>query len=555
MEYFMTALITSSITMSAISLLYMAFDPLLAKKYSARSIYFGWLIIIIGLLIPFRPQFSNPLIEINPPTASYTNTPIVNSDIDFTTSIIVEDTNSISMNSPQIHWFQVAFILWLAGCALCMTYYILRHIHFMRMINRWNKEVESTSILDLLEELKVNMNINHRVNIKICPCISTPMLVGFYKPVILLPENKMSYSEISLVLRHELVHYKQKDILFKGIMLMVIGIHWFNPMVYFIVKITNRQCELSCDERVTKYLDIKGRKLYAETIINASRRQTRYQTALSTNFYGGKSSMKKRIISIMNGTKKKLGFLILGIIIIATITTGEVLATSNFKEQVNEENNIITEQIEVKSPEQDEFEDKRIEKIKQDSAIYEKFGLTYNEDEDKFYYNNKTVKCFFDKLSDEKNYYFIIRPSGELNLKALRNKNNELIGITLVSKHEVEKIFGSTESNQIPVPKQEDKSISDNIVEENKDNKPTDKIANEYSLYEKYGLTYEKDEDMFYYDGKTVKSFFDKKDDNSYFLFTRPNGLVNIKAIRNEANYLVGIIKVSKKEYDNLFNQ
>ncbi|WP_331620041.1 hypothetical protein, partial [Vallitalea guaymasensis] len=295
----------------------------------------------------------------------------------------------------------------------------------------------------------------------------------------------------------------------------------------------------------------KGRKLYAETIINASRRQTRYQTALSTNFYGGKSSMKKRIISIMNGTKKKLGFLILGIIIIATITTGEVLATSNFKEQVNEENNITTEQIEVKSPERDEFEDKRIEKIKQDSAIYEKFGLTYNEDEDKFYYNNKTVKCFFDKLSDEKNYYFIIRPSGELNLKAIRNKSNELIGITLVSKHEAEKIFGSTKNNQIPVHK----SISDNIVEENKDNKQTDKIANDYSIYEKYGLTYEKDEDMFYYDGKTVKSFFDKKDDNSYFLFTRPNGLVNIKAIRNEANDLVGIIKVSKKEYDNLFNQ
>lgn len=553
----MTALITSSITMSAIALLYMAFEPLLAKKYSARSIYFGWLIIIFGLLIPFRPQFSNPLIEINPPTASYINTPIVNPDIEFTTITIVEDTNSISMNSPQIHWFQVPFIIWLAGCAVCMTYCILRHIHFMRMINRWNKEVESTSILDLLEELKVNMNINHRVNIKICPCISTPMLVGFYKPVILLPENKMSYSEISLVLRHELVHYKQKDILFKGIMLMVIGIHWFNPMVYFILKITNRQCEISCDERVTKYLDIKGRKLYAETIINASRRQTRYQTALSTNFYGGKSSMKKRIISIMNGTKKKLGFLILGIIIIATITTGEVLATSNsnVREQVNEENNITTEKIEVKSPERDESEDKRIEKIKQDSAIYEKFGLTYNEDEDNFYYNNKTVKCFFDKLSDEKNYYFIIRPSGELNLKALRNRNNELIGITLVSKQEVEKIFGSTKSNQIPVPKQEDKSISDNIVEENKDNKRTDKIANEYSIYEKYGLTYEKDEDMFYYDGKTVKSFFDKKDDNSYFLFTRPNGLVNIKAIRNEANDLVGIIKISKKEYENLFNQ
>lgn len=80
--------------MSVIALLYIALDPLLAKKYSAKSIYLGWLIIILGLLIPFRPQFSSALIQITPTTAQYTNTPIVNSDIELAINPLVENTDS-----------------------------------------------------------------------------------------------------------------------------------------------------------------------------------------------------------------------------------------------------------------------------------------------------------------------------------------------------------------------------------------------------------------------------------------------------------------------------
>lgn len=552
MEYFITALLTSSISMSVIALLYIALEPLLAKKYAAKSIYYGWLIIILGLIIPFRPQFSKALIQINPTIANYTNTPVVNTEMDYVTNTIVENTSVIT-NSFQIKWFQIAFFIWLAGFAIFMFYYILRHIEFMKMINRWNDDIKSTQILNSLEELKGDMNITYKINIKMCPCISTPMLIGFYKPIILLPTNNLSDKEISLILRHELIHYKQKDLLYKVLMLMVIVIHWFNPIVYLIAKITSRQCEISCDEEVINYLDMNGRKLYAETIINASRKQTRYQIALSTNFYGGKNSMKKRINSIMNTKKKKLGFFILCFIITATITTGKVLATNNLdvKDGANENNTSKSEQTKMNFKEQ-----KRKDKIEQDSAIYEKYGLTYDEDKDMFFYNGKTVRCFFDKLNDKNSFYFIIRPSGEINTKALRNEENELIGITVVSKEEFEKVFGKLfgERNNNQVAVQENKSIPNNVTKENYDKSRKDKIAKDYSIYEEYGLTYDKDKDMFYYKGEAVRSFFDKLNIDSYFFITRPKGNIDIKALRNEENKLIGIASVSKEEYDNLYN-
>jgi beta-lactamase regulating signal transducer with metallopeptidase domain len=58
MQSFVIALLTCSVAMSALALLYLALTPLLAKRYSARGRYYAWLIILIGLIVPFRPLFS-----------------------------------------------------------------------------------------------------------------------------------------------------------------------------------------------------------------------------------------------------------------------------------------------------------------------------------------------------------------------------------------------------------------------------------------------------------------------------------------------------------------
>jgi len=50
--------------MPALALFYMVITPLLARRYSAKGRYYAWLIIVIGLIISFRPQFDNPFVKI-----------------------------------------------------------------------------------------------------------------------------------------------------------------------------------------------------------------------------------------------------------------------------------------------------------------------------------------------------------------------------------------------------------------------------------------------------------------------------------------------------------
>ena len=67
MQGFLITLAACSVTMSALALFYMAVTPLLAKRYSITGRYYAWLIIVLGLIIPFRPQSGNAVVKVHVP--------------------------------------------------------------------------------------------------------------------------------------------------------------------------------------------------------------------------------------------------------------------------------------------------------------------------------------------------------------------------------------------------------------------------------------------------------------------------------------------------------
>lgn len=76
------------------------------------------------------------------------------------------------------------------------------------------------------------------------------MLVGFFHPAILLPPVKFAGDELSLILKHELIHFKRHDLWYKALILEATALHWFNPVVYLMAKAAAVQCEISCDALV-----------------------------------------------------------------------------------------------------------------------------------------------------------------------------------------------------------------------------------------------------------------------------------------------------------------
>ncbi len=329
MQTVLTALLQCSLSMSVITLLYAIFLPILSKRYAPKWCYMVWLVIAAGWLIPFRPLIELPFLSAqsaDTPLMPVQFTPV--SPVTNTTAEALTSVPEIQAGIPPLSMWEIGFFLWLAGVVLILVYHIWRHSRFMKMVKRWSEAGAAPEILQLLDTLKQEQNIKDQIEYKICPGISSPMMVGFFHPVILMPSIQLSENELTFILRHELTHFKRHDLWYKTIVLAATVLHWFNPIVYFMARATSVQCEIACDALVLENENMQMRKQYGETIIAVVRGGKAHQTALSTNFYGGKRGMKNRITSMLDVKRKKAGVTILCIVLIGIMLTGATLVAA-----------------------------------------------------------------------------------------------------------------------------------------------------------------------------------------------------------------------------------
>jgi beta-lactamase regulating signal transducer with metallopeptidase domain len=325
MQGFMIMLLICSVTMSALAVFYMLITPVLAKRYSEKGRYYAWLIVVIGLIIPFRPQFSNPIVKVDMP--SDTTMPII--QIGNGTPINVLNGNiGASPISPSISWWHIAAAIWLVGMIAFVAYHAIKHYHFVKMVKRWSESVADEQALTLFQSIKAEMGISKEINLCHCLSIGSPMMIGFANPRILFPKMDFAHDELCFIFKHELVHYKRKDLYYKCLVLLATAIHWFNPLVYLMARAIDVQCELSCDAEIVRSTDSNTRQHYSETIIGVVKYQSKLKTALSTNFYGGKKGMKKRIFSIMDTGRKKAGVAVISAVLLMTTATGFAFAAN-----------------------------------------------------------------------------------------------------------------------------------------------------------------------------------------------------------------------------------
>ena len=380
-QSFMLTLLASSIVMSALALIYMAAGPLLSKRYCEKWRYYAWLIIVIGLIVPFRPTFSNALIVIEPasatsPSAAFqidgrmpraseilaanqapseatatdtaqrdsraadnaqhglpASTPMA-APIETPAAAAPAIENAVITPITQnitFTWYQMAMFIWLAGLIVFIIIHAMRHYRFTKMLKRWSESITDEKYLELLQNIKQEMKISAHIGLFRCVGISSPMMSGFRMPRILLPETDFTIEELHFILRHELIHYKRKDLYYKCLVLIATAIHWFNPIVYLMARAINIQCEISCDDEVLRDTDPHTRRHYGETIIGVVRYQSKLETALSTNFYGGKNGLRKRISSIMDANHgvRKMGIAVFCVIMLATLGTGLVFSMND----------------------------------------------------------------------------------------------------------------------------------------------------------------------------------------------------------------------------------
>lgn len=324
-----------SVSTGFMIILFMMLSPLVVRRYAAKWKYWVWLFLALWLIVPVKEiggRFLNSKTAVvsedardTIADAEYTASPImIEIPTRMTTGIL-----SLSEESKRtVTALDIIAVVWCLGGIAFISAHMLSYLHYRKRLMRQGMPIEDEEIAGLLSELKNELGIKGGISLWKYSRAASPMLMGFFKPVIVLPKEDYSRDELFFILKHELVHYKRHDIWLKLLLVVAKGIHWFNPAVWMMQREAVIDMEMSCDERVIKNAGYDVKKAYTETLLSTIHRQYAGQTLLSTQFKGGKQIMKKRFKNILSGGKKRSGLLLFTGIAVMTMGLGMLVGCS-----------------------------------------------------------------------------------------------------------------------------------------------------------------------------------------------------------------------------------
>ncbi len=341
MEQWMQTILQISLTTAVVIGILLMLIPVWRQRYSARWRKVIWLVIAVRLLVPFSIELPAAPVQMDlnmERVVAIQTSPISQTYGEGETVTPTDNTNSPIANTPAIGttiekkenvtvWNQgmILFVIWLLGMGAFVLWYAVQYLLFQRKVMTWLQPLEDHT--ELLHRAGEELQLKKYPSAAVSNLIQGPMLVGFIKPVILLPERIYSENELVMILRHELVHYKQHDLWYKLILLAANAVHWFNPMVWLMVRQANKDIEQVCDDIVVAGKDIDYRKAYSMTLLNTMASQR--GVALSTYLSKDAQNVKNRFAAILQPKQYKRGIALLCVIVLLAVGISGCLQIGN----------------------------------------------------------------------------------------------------------------------------------------------------------------------------------------------------------------------------------
>ena len=343
--------ISVSIGLIVIGLIFLT--PFLNKRYAAKWKYLIWIFLALRLLIPFSGANGQDVMDRMSQLKVGTNSESEENDANNPTDtampyrgIVVEIpaqmTTPIKASSEKstadITMLDIVTLVWIIGSLIFIFVHLISYSHYKRQVLKNGKMIKETRILSQIFRLKRELHISRTVCVMEYDEAESPMIIGFIKPVLVLPKEQYNSEDLFFILKHELVHFKRGDVYLKLLFVTANAVHWFNPIIWIMQKEAVIDMELSCDERVTQGTSFELRKAYTETLLSMLHKQCVRKTVLSTQFYGGTKIMKKRFKNILIRNRKKNGISILICAVVLSFTLGMLVGCSVTKENTEKEN-------------------------------------------------------------------------------------------------------------------------------------------------------------------------------------------------------------------------
>ncbi len=339
MEQFLLNLLKTSLLGALAILLMLVSKPLWRERYRAKARCWLWLALAAFLLFPVDFSVKDAPVQAAPPQ-DYTlfvgtdKTTIQSTDHLFgdmaeksgQTSTQVRDsiiarpvTDPAQKATRYIPVTTILFYGYLAGAAAFLLCQGVSYVRFRRTVRRWRSGVTRGDYRALLQDTARSLNVT-APEMFVCEAISTPAVTGLFRPTLLLPHEGYDLNELRYILRHELCHLKRRDMLLKLVLLAANAMHWFDPVVYLMLRQADEDIELSCDSAATDGLDRAERAAYSRTLLAAV--QSHVRALPATTCFGGTVERLKRRITNVLGAQKKRGLGVVALVLALTLTAG-----------------------------------------------------------------------------------------------------------------------------------------------------------------------------------------------------------------------------------------
>lgn len=343
---------------------------LFGKKLRAKSRYILWVIVLLRLCVPFslnmlpvspverlpEPSFLNSVTERPEPShpaadAAFlpspdpvTSSPVIGTD---TPSSINGEATDENVSAPRAGQPSAAveqnteinengepFLKKAARAAVKALPYLIVFVSAVALSVRligytvYSKRFGKTLRDPDERESAVYYGVCSRVGITSPPELKksksehSPMLLGFFRPRIVLPDVGYTEEELKTILTHEIIHYNRKDHLLSLASAFVLSLLWFDPFAYLAVRFYRREAEISCDEASTNGEYGLEKEEYGASLLSVIQKTACGKKHASTDLFSGKSELKKRFEAIASKTAKKKGYALLAACLVLSSLLG-----------------------------------------------------------------------------------------------------------------------------------------------------------------------------------------------------------------------------------------
>lgn len=358
METLCLRVATLSLTCSAVLLPLLLLAPRLRGRYAAKSFYVLWLVLSLRLIIPFQLVLPRAAVTVQAPSYEITlpsrpaavqtgpaqgQEPSSGGELySGVAGSSTEEKGREDLADPvTLSLTQVLAAVWLtgAGCFLAGQigcYFLARRAFLRNGYQDWQAQ-------RCLDELRGQLGMRTQVALCRTPEVDTPTMLGYWRPVILMPEEEMGKGRLELILRHELLHRKRGDVLYKSVLLLANALHWFNPLVWWMSREAGRNLELCCDRDLVQGESPAFCRQYGEVLLQAA--AAHRAPAFSTQFGGGKAQLKERLINLFQ--KKRRGRACMAAILGTALLVSGLVACESQGESASYSNEVFHYTVEL----------------------------------------------------------------------------------------------------------------------------------------------------------------------------------------------------------------